>query len=70
MAHVGLNKLAGKTQRVRLLIDQVIRGASLKKGDTCDLSEVEARRLKTIKRVEFVDDVAPEASTATVKATR
>lgn len=43
-----------KTVRVKLLIDQKVRGLSLKAGDICDVSAEEARRLKNIDRAEIV----------------
>jgi hypothetical protein len=63
MALVSLNKLAGKTQRVKLLHDQKIRGVALSKGDTVDLSESESVFLKAIDRVEFIGSDEPKSAT-------
>lgn len=62
MAHIGINKLAGQTQKVRLLLDQIVLGTECKKGDTCDLPPADARHLVSIKRAEiFVEPVKPAA---------
>ena len=69
MGYVGLNRLAGKTQRVKLRIDQTVRGVPLKKGDTCDLELSEATRLQNMKRADFVE-ATPEDGGKPVAATR
>lgn len=63
MAHVKADRFAGKTQKVKLLIDQKIRGVALKAGDTCDLAISEAVYLKNIERVEFVSGGEPAEAT-------
>ncbi len=45
---------AQKTVRVKLLIDQKIKGLALSAGDVVDLSGEEARRLGGMGRVEIV----------------
>ena len=60
MAHVSAVGFAGKTKKVRLLIDQKIRGVALKKGDTADVTEADAKYLKALDRVEFVAVDAPK----------
>ena len=49
----------GRTLRVKLLIDQKVKGVALKEGDTCDLPLGEAQYLKAIGRAEIVP-VDPE----------
>ena len=44
----------GQNTRVRLLIDQKVKGLALNKGDTCDLTLSEALYLKSIGRAEIV----------------
>jgi hypothetical protein len=63
MAHFAADRLAGKTQKVKLRIDQKIRGVGLSKGDTADLPLNEALYLKNIDRVEFVETSEPKSAT-------
>jgi hypothetical protein len=53
---VTANKFAAARAnvRVRLLIDQKIRGLALSAGDEAELTADEARRLKNMGRVEIV----------------
>ena len=61
----------GKTQRVRLLMDQKIEGVSCKSGDVCDLPYVSASYLKDIGRVEYATvDVTAAADEKAIRATR
>jgi hypothetical protein len=69
MAHVAAGRFAGKTQKVKLLLDQKIRGVALSKGDTCDIPVDEALYLSKISRVEFVTS-AKEEPAAGEKVTR
>jgi hypothetical protein len=54
MAHVKVDKLVGKTQKVKARIDLLISGVAVKAGDTCDVPVNEANFLKGIDRVDFV----------------
>lgn len=58
MAHVTVDKLVGKIQRVKAKMDVRIAGVSVSAGDTIDVAEREAHFLKSIDRVEFVDAAA------------
>lgn len=63
MAHANAARFAGKIQKVKLKIDQKIRGVALKAGDTADLALHEALYLKNIDRVEFLADAEPKEAT-------
>ncbi len=67
MAHISADRFyssgGSKTQRVRLLVDQVIKGVPLSKGDTVDLPLAEATYSKAIERVEFVAVIEPKQAT-------
>ena len=63
MAHANAARFAGKTQKVKLKIDQKIQGVALKAGDTADLPRNEALYLKNIDRVEFIADAEPKEAT-------
>ena len=60
MAHANAARFAGKTQKVRLKIDQKIMGVALEAGDTADIPYNDALYLKNIDRVEFVADAEPK----------
>jgi hypothetical protein len=62
MAHVSAGRFAGKTQKVKLNIDQKVRSVALKAGDTCDLEVAEATYLKNIGRAEFVSNDEPKTA--------
>jgi hypothetical protein len=55
MAHVNVDKLVGKTQRVKAKMDIGVSGISVKAGDTVDVTEREARFLRDIGRADFVE---------------
>jgi len=54
-----------KMQRVKLAIDQKIRGVALKAGDVCELLPHEALYLKNIGRVKFMADEPEKPKSAT-----
>ena len=56
MAHVKVDRLVGKTQKVKAKIDLLISGVPVKAGDTCDVPISEAPFLKGIDRVEYVSE--------------
>jgi hypothetical protein len=65
MALITADRFTGsgqKVQRVRLLVDQKVKGLALKAGDTVDLDKSEALYLKNVERVAFVANAVKEAT--------
>jgi hypothetical protein len=56
MAHVKVDKIVGKTQKVKAKIDILVGGVAIKAGDTCDVPAHEAKFLIGIDRVEVAAD--------------
>ena len=68
MAHISAERFnnggnGNKVQRVKLLVDQVVKGVPLKGGDTVDLPRGEATYLKAVERVEFIEAAEPKQAT-------